>query len=158
MDTTPQKNNYVIVNGCFDVLHAGHIRLLNYAEGWARKRGSKFFVCIDSDEKVKRDKGSLRPYFNQYERSLLVHSLYACEIDEVMPFDTDEELERIIKDLNPQYLIKGESWEGNVVGSQYVGEVVFLPIDLDISTSEIEKRIRSKYLKELKLQHPGADL
>ena len=76
----------IFVNGTFDVLHPGHIALLNFA----KSLGSRLFVAIDSDERVKDFKGPTRPINSVYERKLLLQNLKA--VDEVEVFDSDEEV------------------------------------------------------------------
>ena len=84
----------IFVNGTFDVLHPGHIALLNFA----KSLGSRLFVAIDSDERVKDFKGPTRPINSVNERKLLLQNLKA--VDEVEVFDSDEELIMWIKQIS----------------------------------------------------------
>lgn len=110
----------IFVNGCFDVLHPGHIRLFEYA----KSLGDILIVAIDSDRKVSEMKGSNRPIYNQEDRASVLESIRY--IDSVFIFDTKEELEGLIKVINPDILVVGSDWKGKeVVGSEYAKEVRF---------------------------------
>jgi D-beta-D-heptose 7-phosphate kinase/D-beta-D-heptose 1-phosphate adenosyltransferase len=110
----------IFVNGCFDVLHPGHIELFKYA----RSLGDYLIVAIDSDEKVAGMKGPDRPIFNQKDRSSVLESIRY--IDVVHIFNTKEELEELIKTINPDIMIVGSDWKGKeVVGGHYAKSVQF---------------------------------
>ena len=94
----------VWVNGTFDVLHRGHLELLNYASKYGSVR-----VGIDSDRRVKEFKGDLRPINSLEERILMMENL-RC-VDSVVSFDSDEELENQIRLWNPRYLIIGSDYK-----------------------------------------------
>jgi cytidyltransferase-like protein len=81
----------VLVNGTFDIVHAGHVELLNYA----RSLGDWLLVCIDTDRRVKELKDQRRPINNQYDRQFVLQNLQA--VDAVRFFDSAEELEEICK-------------------------------------------------------------
>ncbi len=133
------KNN-IFINGCFDVLHAGHCRFLNYCVQMKKFYDAEFIVAIDSDGKVKSDKGDNRPYFTSRERMLTLRE-YCPEIDEIFTFENHTELIEYIQFFRP-ILIKGERWRGKVVGSHVAREVIYVPDFPDLpSTTEIEKRI-----------------
>jgi D-glycero-beta-D-manno-heptose 1-phosphate adenylyltransferase len=122
----------IFTNGCFDILHRGHVELFKYA----KSLGNKLIVGIDSDEKVKRDKGQDRP-FNCLEDRITV--LKAIKyIDEVISFSTRQELENIIKSLNPDVLMVGSDWKGKeVVGDIFAKEVKFFDRIAGYSTTKI---------------------
>jgi rfaE bifunctional protein nucleotidyltransferase chain/domain len=84
----------IIVNGTFDVLHKGHIVLLEYA----KSLGTTLLVCIDSDRRVKELKGNTRPINNQYDRAYMLTALKS--VDLVWVFDSDQELVDQIKSFN----------------------------------------------------------
>ena len=108
------------VNGCFDVLHPGHIELLKYA----RSLGDYLIVAIDSDRKVAEMKGPERPIFKQTDRSFMLRSIEY--VNEVLIFDTKEELEDLLESIRPDIMVVGSDWKGkDVVGSQYAKEVRF---------------------------------
>jgi cytidyltransferase-like protein len=150
-------NKVVFANGCFDVLHAGHCAFLNACVLYKELREADLLiVAIDSDAKIKKDKGQHRPYYSQEERRKAILETF-FEVDVVIIFDTNEELECHIRRYQP-LLVKGERWKGNVVGEEYAEQVLYVR-DYNLpSTTEIEARIRKKHLKELKAEYPGADL
>ena len=110
----------VIVNGTFDILHRGHLEMLEYAMSC----GSYLLVAIDTDRRVKELKGDSRPINNQYDRKYHLQSLKF--VDEVRLFDSSEELIEIIKDYKPDIMVKGSDYKGrSVIGETYVPEVIY---------------------------------
>jgi len=110
----------IFVNGCFDVLHPGHMKLFQYA----KSLGDYLIVAIDSDRKVREMKGESRPIFPQDDRAFMLSSIRY--IDEINIFDTKEQLEDLIKSINPDIMIVGSDWKDKeVVGSHYAKEVRF---------------------------------
>ena len=110
----------VIVNGTFDILHRGHLELLEYAMSC----GSYLLVAIDTDRRVKELKGESRPINNQYDRKFHLEMLRS--VNEVRLFDSKEELIEIIQDYKPDIMVKGSDYKGrSVVGSTYVPEVIY---------------------------------
>jgi len=95
----------IVLNGTFDIVHVGHLRMLNHA----RSLGDYVLVCIDSDQRVKDIKGSTRPVNTQQERKELLESLRA--VDEVKIFDTSEELANILREYNADIMVKGSDWQ-----------------------------------------------
>ena len=119
------------VNGCFDVLHPGHIELLKYA----RSLGDYLIVAIDSDRKVAEMKGPERPIFSQHDRSTMLSSIRY--VDVVHVFDTKEELENLLESISPDIMVVGSDWKGKeVVGSQYAKSVRFFDRLGDYSTTQ----------------------
>jgi rfaE bifunctional protein nucleotidyltransferase chain/domain len=107
-------------NGCFDLLHPGHMELFKVA----RSLGDRVIVGIDSDEKVRRDKGASRPINNLSFRKTMLESLR--NVDLVIPFDTPEELDQLIELYTPDILLVGGDWrKGKVVGRQHAKSVRF---------------------------------
>ena len=126
----------VFVNGCFDILHPGHIKLFQTA----RSFGDRLIVAIDSDRKVKEMKGYTRPINSVSTRKIILESIRY--IDEVLIFDTREELEALVKKFKPDILMVGSDWKGKeVVGSDYAKEVRFFDRIGEHSTTEIIKSI-----------------
>jgi len=122
----------IFANGCFDILHRGHIELFKYA----KSLGNKLIVGIDSDEKVKRDKGQDRPFNYLKDRIAMLEAIKY--IDEVVSFDTRQELEDLIKTHNPDVLVVGSDWKGKeVVGDIFAKEVKFFDRIGDYSTTKI---------------------
>ena len=110
----------IFVNGTFDILHPGHIQLLNYA----KSLGDTLTVGIDSDRRVKEKKGYARPVYNVGDRAYMLQNLKA--VDYVVIFDSDEELERCIKTVKPDIMVVGSDWKGkSVIGSMYSAELRF---------------------------------
>lgn len=110
----------VWTNGCFDLLHPGHIELFKIA----KSLGDKLIVGLDSDEKIKRDKGESRPINSFQDRKILLESIRY--IDLVIGFDSKEELENLIELYNPDILVDGGDWRNHEgVGRQYAKEVRF---------------------------------
>ena len=124
----------VFVNGTFDVLHQGHLALLNYA----KSLGDKLFVAIDSDERVRQLKGSARPIHDAYQRKVMLLNIKA--VDEVEIFSSDEELEMWIKQINPSIMVVGSDWRNKtVIGSQFAKRLEFFErIDEYSSTKTIQ--------------------
>lgn len=131
----------VFTNGCFDLLHYGHIHYL--AE--ARDLGDKLIVGLNSAESVRRLKGVNRPINDELTRQ---HLLAALEVvDAVVVFEEDTPYE-LIKIIQPNFLVKGGDWQPyQIVGSDIVlansGEVRSLPYLEGYSTTNIEQKIRS---------------
>ena len=122
----------VWVNGCFDVLHRGHYELFNYA----KSLGDKLAVGIDSDEKVSTDKGPDRPYNNINDRVYALQSLKA--INEVYVFNSRKELEDLIENFQPDYLVVGSDWKDkDVVGGHFAKEIVYFNRIEGYSTTNI---------------------
>jgi len=130
----------VFTNGCYDVVHTGHVRLLRAA----RAEGDALVVGLNSDASTRRLKGDGRPVIPEAERAEMLLSL-SC-VDHVVVFDEDTPLD-IIRRVMPDVLVKGEDWrEKGVVGREFVeyhgGRVVLVPLTPGRSTTEILKRIR----------------
>ena len=110
----------IFVNGTFDLLHPGHVSLLN----WAKSLGDYLVVGIDTDDRVKEKKGSTRPIYNQTDRGIRLVSMSA--VDEVRYFDSDESLENLVKEVKPDIIVVGSDWKGKtIIGSYYAAELKF---------------------------------
>ena len=121
----------VFVNGTFDVIHPGHIAMLNFA----KNLGDYLLVAIDSDDRTKRLKGSTRPINNVYERKTLLENFKA--VDKVEVFDTDEELIRLIKTCD--IMVKGGDYSLlPILGKEYIDVVIFDRIYEYSSTRKIQ--------------------
>lgn len=129
----------VFTNGCFDILHHGHIHYLSEA----RSFGHCLIVGLNSDRSVRNIKGEHRPLLPQGARAELLAAL--CFVDGVVIFDEDNPL-AIIECLQPQVLVKGADWsEEEILGADIVkkagGEVRRIPLVPGVSTTEIIRRI-----------------
>ena len=130
----------VFTNGCFDILHAGHIHLLTEA----KNLGDRLFIGLNSDQSVQNLKGSDRPFNPEDARASVLESL--SMVDEVTIFQEDTPHE-LVKEIIPHVLVKGGDYSiENVVGADTVrasgGEVVLIPILKGYSTSDLITRIR----------------
>ncbi|HEX2868329.1 MAG TPA: D-glycero-beta-D-manno-heptose 1-phosphate adenylyltransferase [Ignavibacteriales bacterium] len=135
----------VFTNGCFDILHAGHVDYLSKA----RALGDILIVGMNSDRSIKNIKGPLRPVIPEAERSFLVANLKA--VDYVTLFDEDTP-GALIDEIVPDILVKGADWSlENIVGRQTVesngGEVKTITFVSQQSTSGIIKTILERYSK-----------
>lgn len=121
----------VWVNGTFDVFHPGHLALLKYA---ADK--GEVHVGIDSDLRVKELKGPDRPMFSQEQRKEMLESLKF--VKKVYIFYNDDELERIIQQVEPTLMVIGSDYENKrIIGKEFVSGICFFSRIKGISTSEI---------------------
>ena len=119
-------------NGCFDILHKGHIALFKYA----KSLGSKLYVGIDSDEKVKKDKGNDRPFNNVQDRKEVLEAIKY--IDGVFVFNDTQGLDDLIRVVGPNIMVIGSDWKGKtVVGEQHVNKLVFFDRLKNYSTTKI---------------------
>lgn len=126
----------VFTNGCFDLLHPGHIKCLEEA----KKLGDVLIVGINSDQSVKRLKGPQRPIMPLWGRMMLLGALEA--VDYVVCFEEDTPLE-LIKELQPDVLVKGGDWkEEEVVGRELVSEVKIVEYQEGFSTTSIIEKIK----------------
>jgi rfaE bifunctional protein nucleotidyltransferase chain/domain len=108
----------IVVNGTFDILHSGHLALLNHA----RSLGDYLVVAIDSDRRVQELKGADRPINTQTERQELLANLRA--VDEVKIFDSDQELVDIITEC--AIMVKGSDYKGKpIVGENNIAQIIF---------------------------------
>ena len=133
----------VFTNGCFDILHVGHVRYLSAA----RSKGDALVLGLNSDASVKSIKPENRPIVSQDQRAEVLAGL-AC-VDYITIFDEPDPL-ALIKTIKPDVLIKGADWEeAEIIGSDvvksYGGNVVRIEVVPDISTSRIIQRILKLY-------------
>lgn len=135
-------NKVVFTNGCFDILHAGHIDLLSHA----RSLGDVLVVAINSDTSVARMKGVNRPIIPEHERAEILAGI-EC-VDFVGTFDDDNPLQAILE-IHPDVLVKGADWMSNIVGQREVeswgGSVVTVPLVEGLSTTSIVERVVERY-------------
>ena len=131
----------VFTNGCFDIVHVGHIQMLNEA----KRQGNYLVVGLNSDSSVRRLKGETRPVNKELDRKFFLENLRA--VDEVIIFEEDTPLE-LIKKVKPQVLVKGGDWAvDEIVGSDFVlsngGEVKSLSFKDGFSTTKIIEKVQN---------------
>ena len=122
----------VWVNGCFDVLHKGHIELLKFA----KSHGTFLIVGIDTDERVRSMKGPTRPFNNQEDRVFFLEAIKY--VDHVELFNSNEELEKKLLHFSPAVMVVGSDYKDKkVIGSQYAKELIFFDRVPGYSTTRI---------------------
>ncbi len=131
----------VFTNGCFDLIHAGHLQLLNFA----RSQGDKLVVGLNSDRSVRMLKGEDRPIHPASERARILAAMEP--VDYVVIFD-DTRAEKIVRVVRPDVLVKGEDYRGQIVDGQkfvesYGGSVALAPLLAGKSTSGTIKQMRA---------------
>lgn len=139
-----KKNDKIVfTNGCFDILHVGHIEYLKFA----RKQGDLLVVGLNTDRSVRNQKGPTRPFVSEMERAKMLAALedvtYVVTFDELTPLD-------LIKAVKPDVLVKGEDWKNaGAVGKEFVesygGKVLYAPFVEGISTTNIVSRIIERH-------------
>ena len=137
----------IFVNGTFDLLHRGHLELLNYAkhlgEDLLREPlgvSNYVVVGIDTDDRVRQMKGPSRPIYNQNDRKFFLKNLKS--VDEVRFFSNDEELEGLVKSIKPDIMIVGSDWKDkSVIGSYYASELIFFDRIGDYATTKTVQSI-----------------
>tara|TARA_R110000824_G_scaffold376169_2_gene567262 strand:+ start:400 stop:795 length:396 start_codon:yes stop_codon:yes gene_type:complete len=121
----------IFTNGCFDVLHRGHLELFEYANSLGY-----LYVGVDSDAKVRVDKGKNRPYNKLPDRIKMLQSLRS--IDEVRSFNTTQGLKNLIKEIEPDIMVIGSDWrDKTVVGQEHAKELLFFERIKGYSTTSI---------------------
>ena len=138
-----ENKQIVFTNGCFDILHAGHVNYLAAAAA----QGDLLILGLNSDQSVRRIKGEKRPVVSQGHRAQVVAAL-AC-VDYVVIFD-EPDPEALIKKVKPHVLAKGADWaEDEIIGGDFVkqngGRVARIILEPDISTSLIIEKIVNTY-------------
>ncbi len=133
----------VFTNGCFDILHAGHVRYLTAA----RAEGDALVVGLNSDASVRIIKGDRRPIVGQMHRAEVLAGL-TC-VDYIALFDAPDPLD-LIKIVRPHVLVKGADWpEEQIIGADFVrergGRVARIPLAAELSTTRIIERVLERY-------------
>ena len=134
-----RHNKIIFTNGCFDLLHPGHVQYLKKA----KRQGGILIVGLNSDASVRRIKGKARPIFSQKDRARLLSSLPCVDYITIFGQDTPYQL---IKALKPDILVKGADWrDKGVVGADLVrawkGKIKLIPYLKGYSTTEILAKI-----------------
>jgi D-beta-D-heptose 7-phosphate kinase/D-beta-D-heptose 1-phosphate adenosyltransferase len=129
----------IFVNGTFDILHPGHMALFEYA----KSQGDYLKVAIDTDERIKANKGFDRPINNQDIRRRMLECIKF--IDEVSLFGTDDELTTTVKEYGPDLMIVGSDYVNKrVIGSEYAKELFFFERDARYSSTKIIEYINNR--------------
>lgn len=144
-DLKEKNKKIVFTNGCFDLLHCGHIS--SFKE--ARKYGDILIVAVNSDESVKKNKGDLRPIINQDDR---IEMLCELECVDYVILMEDKDPVNLINLIKPDISIKGEDWKNKFVPEKpviesYGGEIKFIKLQKDKSTTKIIDKILKVYNK-----------
>jgi D-beta-D-heptose 7-phosphate kinase/D-beta-D-heptose 1-phosphate adenosyltransferase len=130
--------NRIFVNGTFDIVHRGHLELLEYAYNLGT-----VLVAIDTDRRVQELKGTSRPINNQNDRAYLLRSLKFTS--GVVTFDTDQELIDTIKSYQPDIMIKGSDYRNKpIIGAEYCREIKFYDVVNGYSTTKIIQDIANR--------------
>lgn len=137
-----QGKKVVFTNGCYDILHPGHVRLLERA----RSLGDVLILALNTDLSVQRLKGPSRPFFDQHTRAQLARHLEA--VDAVTLFD-EETPRELIAAVLPDVLVKGADWAHFIAGREEVegagGQVHALPLEPGYSTTDIAEKILKRH-------------
>lgn len=132
----------VFTNGCYDILHPGHVRLLERA----RTLGDVLILALNTDASVQRLKGPSRPFYGESERAALALQLEAVDAVTLFEEDTPREL---IAALLPDVLVKGADWSHFIAGREEVeaagGQVMALPLEPGYSTSNIAEAVLARH-------------
>ncbi len=146
-DAREQGRRVVFTNGCFDILHAGHV---DYLEA-ARRQGDMLIVGVNSDSSMRRIKGPGRPVVSEDDRVVVLAGL--ASTDAVVLFDEDAPLS-LIKDLMPDVLVKGSDWpEDEIIGAAEVkaagGRVARIDMTPGRSTTDIIRKVVRGYGRDM---------
>lgn len=126
----------VFVNGTFDLIHPGHLELLYYA----KSLGDHLLVALDADERVKKLKGSNRPINNLETRLTIMQSFKP--VDKVVGFNSDKELENIIREYYPDFMLVGSDYKNKkVIGSEFAKNLIFFDRNNEYSSTKIIESI-----------------
>ena len=131
------QTKWVWINGSFDVLHTGHIKLFRIARTLAGPNGI-VWVGTDTDERISSHKGPTRPINTLKDRILMLSSIKY--IDHVLPFASNHELESHINTIKPKYMVIGDDYRDKpIIGSQHIGEIFYVTRDGKSSSDVIER-------------------
>lgn len=130
----------VFVNGTFDILHPGHMKLITFASNC----GDYLKIAIDSDKRVKQLKGETRPINNEITRSTML--FHVKGVDEVSIFDNEEDLIETVRTYEPDIMIVGSDYRNKrVIGSEYAKELIFFDRIEEYSSTKVIEKIQNEY-------------
>jgi D-beta-D-heptose 7-phosphate kinase/D-beta-D-heptose 1-phosphate adenosyltransferase len=120
------------LNGCFDILHHGHFKLIQYAASF----GGEIIIGIDSDERVKKMKGEGRPFHSESERAFNLKQIKG--VDTVVTFDSDDALRKLLERYKPDKFIIGSDYVGKeIIGQEFAKQIVIFDRLNKFSTTDI---------------------
>jgi rfaE bifunctional protein nucleotidyltransferase chain/domain len=120
------------LNGCFDVLHHGHFKLIQHASSF----GGQVIIGIDSDERVKKNKGEGRPFHSESERAFNLKQIKG--VDTVVVFDSDEKLRELLERYKPDKFIIGSDYLGKeIIGQEFAKQIIIFNRLDKFSTTDI---------------------
>ena len=126
------------INGCFDILHIGHIRMFNSC----KEQVDTLIVAIDSDDRIRNSKGDSRPFNCLEDRIEMLENIKS--VDKVLSFSSNRQLEQIVKKIKPDIMMVGEEYSNqNVIGSKFAKKLVFFRRIGDYSTTRTAENIAS---------------
>jgi len=129
-------NRIVFTNGCFDIIHTGHVALLDFCANI----GDRIVVGIDSDQRVEAMKGKNRPINTQDDRSKVLMSIK--KVFDVHIFNSDVELKNLVKNISPDIMVVGSDWKNKtVIGSEFSKKILFFERINEYSTTKIIQNI-----------------
>ena len=131
----------VWINGSFDILHIGHIRLINFAKSFG-----SVMVGLDTDQRISEKKGSSRPLNTLSDRVEFISNING--VNSVVSFSSDLELSNLIKEYNPDYFVIGDDYLGKqIIGSEYAKEIVYFNKINGYSTTELIHKCKNDVTK-----------
>jgi D-beta-D-heptose 7-phosphate kinase/D-beta-D-heptose 1-phosphate adenosyltransferase len=130
----------IFTNGCFDILHVGHLKLLDECRNLAGPKGA-VVVGVNSDESVRRIKGPTRPVNDERTRCLML--VHMKPVDHVITFDEDTPL-KLVEMLRPDVIVKGGDYRGKDVVGSHLAAVVLVPVEEGISSTTLLERMRQR--------------
>jgi rfaE bifunctional protein nucleotidyltransferase chain/domain len=141
IDVRNESGRIIFTNGCFDILHIGHVKTIQFCSTLRRTENDVFIIAVNSDDSIRKLKGESRPIFPLETRMEMLNSL-KC-VDMIISFD-DISVLSTIKKIRPQYLIKGGS-TGEIVGEEFVksygGQVYRTPLIENASVTQILEKL-----------------
>ena len=138
------KSPVIWTNGCYDIIHVGHICLFEKCQELAASCNGKFVIGIDSDKRVKKMKGNSRPFNTENDRARVLLSIKG--VDSVWIYDSDEELENLVKTFSPEVMVLGDEYKNSlVIGASHAKSVMYFPKLSEYSTSKILKIYQNEH-------------
>ena len=131
--------NYLWTNGCFDILHVGHIKLLNYIKMLAKSVDLKVVIGLDSDYRVQQMKGYGRPINCFKDRAEMIREIFNDDV-QIQEFQDDTALKTLLRTFQPKIMVVGSDWKGKkVIGAEFAHEVAYFERDEHSTTKTVQK-------------------